>query len=280
VSSLRADGVRLTARAVVSRPRNTRWIRLLARIGLVAKGVSYAIVGILALELAFGAGGKATSRTGALATLVQDAYGKALLIGLAAGFAAYAAWRLAQAFFEADEAKGAKKWAKRAAYIGRAAIYAGLTYSAIKVLTGTHEESQTGKAHKATAHVLSWPAGRWLVAGAGAFIIAVGLWNGYRALSCNFREKWNRSKMSEMELTWGTRVGVAGMLARMVVFSLIGIFLIKAALDYDPKDAIGLDGALQKLAGQSYGEWLLGLTGAGFLAYALFCFVDARYRRV
>ncbi len=280
MSSLRADGVRLTARAVVSRPRNTRWIRLLARIGLVAKGVSYAIVGILALELAFGAGGKATSRTGALATLVQDAYGKALLIGLAAGFAAYAAWRLAQAFFEADEAKGAKKWAKRAAYIGRAAIYAGLTYSAIKVLTGTHEESQTGKAHKATAHVLSWPAGRWLVAGAGAFIIAVGLWNGYRALSCNFREKWNRSKMSEMELTWGTRVGVAGMLARMVVFSLIGIFLIKAALDYDPKDAIGLDGALQKLAGQSYGEWLLGLTGAGFLAYALFCFVDARYRRV
>jgi hypothetical protein len=280
VNSLRADDVRLTARSVVSRPQNRRWIRVLARIGLVAKGVSYAIVGVLALELAFGGGGKATSRTGALAELAKHGFGKALLIGLAAGFAAYALWRLAQASFEASEDEGVKKWVKRAGYLGRAAIYAGLTYSAIKVLTGAHEESQTGKAHKATAHVLSWPAGRWIVGIAGAFVVAVGMWNGYRAVSLSFREKWNSRKMSKVELKWGTRVGVVGMLARMVVFSLIGVFVVKAALDYDPKDAIGLDGALQKLAGQSYGAWLLGLTAAGFLAYALFCLVDARYRRV
>jgi Domain of Unknown Function (DUF1206) len=278
--SLRAEDVRLTARSVVPRPENRAWIRVLARIGLVAKGISYGIVGILALELAFGRGGEATSRTGALATLAQSGSGKALLVALAVGFAAYALWRLAQAFFETDEDEGAKRWAKRAGYIGRAAIYAGLTYSAIKVLSGAGEESQSGKAHKATAHVLSWPAGTWLVGLAGVCIIGAGVWNAYRALTQNFSEKWNKSKMSELELTWGTRVGVAGMLARGVVFALIGIFVVKAALDYDPKEAIGLDGALQKLAGQTYGDWLLGLTAAGFLAYALYCFVDARYRRV
>jgi hypothetical protein len=86
--------------------------------------------------------------------------------------------------------------------------------------------------------------------------------------------------MGEAPRRWGERTGVVGLLARSVVFGLIGAFVIKAALEYDPKEAIGLDGALQKLAGEAYGTWLLGLTAAGLLAYAIFCFVEARYRRV
>jgi hypothetical protein len=66
----------------------------------------------------------------------------------------------------------------------------------------------------------------------------------------------------------------------MVVFALIGIFVVKAAYDYNPREAIGLDGALQKLASQSYGSWLLGIVAAGLLAYAVFCFFEARYREV
>jgi hypothetical protein len=44
--------------------------------------------------------------------------------------------------------------------------------------------------------------------------------------------------------------------------------------------AVGLDGALQKLAHQSYGPYLLGLTAAGLVAYAIYCLADARYRDV
>ena len=86
--------------------------------------------------------------------------------------------------------------------------------------------------------------------------------------------------MSETERKWGGRAGLAGHLARAVVFTLIGIFVIKAALEYDPNEAIGFDGALQKLAGAAYGPYLLGLTAAGLLCYALHCLVDARYRDV
>jgi hypothetical protein len=56
------------------------------------------------------------------------------------------------------------------------------------------------------------------------------------------------------------------------------VFAVKAAVDYNPKDAVGLDGALQRLAHQSYGPALLALTAAGLVAYAIYCFVDARYR--
>ena len=73
---------------------------------------------------------------------------------------------------------------------------------------------------------------------------------------------------------------MAGHVARFVIFGLIGVFVTKAAIDYDPTEAIGLDGALQKLAHQSYGPWLLGLTAAGLVCYGIYCLVDARYRDV
>ena len=259
------------------------WYEWLARTGLVAKGVSFGILGVLAIEVAIGEGGKATSRTGALATLAQHPLGKLLLIALAIGFAAYALWRIVQAFAErADEpdAEGeAKKWGTRAGYLGRAAIYAGLAYACVKILTGSHQQSQNSEARQRTAEVLDWPAGRWLVAAVGLAIVGAGLWNLYRGVSQKFEDKW-RGGMGQTAKKWGARIGTLGHIARAVVFALVGLFITKAAIEYDPKEAIGLDGALQKLAEQSYGSWLLGITAAGLIAYGVYCLFDAWYRDV
>jgi hypothetical protein len=249
------------------------WYAVLARTGLVAKGVSFGIVGVLAVKLALGDGGKATSREGALQSLAQQSFGKVVLILLALGFGAYALWRFVQAFAE-------RKWGAGAGYVGRGLIYAALTFSAIKILVGAQTSgSQTQRAHKTAATVLGWPAGTWIVGIAGAVIIGVGLWNLYRGLSRNFEKKW-RGGMGRSARKWGGRAGVLGHIARAAVFALIGIFAVKAALDYNPKDAIGLDGALQKLAHASYGPYVLGLTAAGLICYGLYCLVDARYRDV
>jgi hypothetical protein len=256
------------------------WLEALARIGLVAKGISFALVGVLALELALGRGGKSTSREGALATIARHGWGGLLLYALAAGFAAYALWRVAQAVFEREE-DDKKLWAKRAGYVGRAAIYAGLAYTAVKIASSpSRPNSQTERAQETTAEILSWPAGTWLVGLGGLCILGVGLYNGYRGVTRSFTEKWRGEGSTDEIGRWATRIGVVGLLARCVVFGLIGVFAIKAALDYDPREAIGLDGALRKLSHQTYGEWLLGVTAAGLVAYALFCFAEARYRRV
>jgi len=275
----------MTAATEISRARNqvenASWLNALARVGLVAKGVSYALVGVLAIKLAADSGGKATSRQGALHTLAQHSFGKFVLVVLAFGFAAYAVWRFAQAFFDKNnDGDGAKGLAKRAGYFGRGAIYASLTYSTIKILSGSAEQSQNQKAHETTATLLSWPAGKWIVGAAGLALIGVGLWNGYRALEKKFLKNWKTEQMSAAAQRWGTRAGVVGLPARMVVFTLIGIFVVKAAYDYNPREAIGVDGALQKLASQSYGSWLLGIVAAGLLVYAVFCFFEARYRDV
>ena len=262
--------------------KGSGWYAWLARTGLVAKGISFGIVGVLAIKLALGDGGKATSRQGAMQALSHNSVGKVLLIVLAFGFAAYAIWRFVQAFAERGDDDGeAKTWAKRAGYLGRGLIYAGLTFTTIKILTGSGgQESQNQKAHKTTAAILGWPGGRWIVGLAGLCIVGAGLWNAYRGITKKFEDRWRTGRMSNTERKWGSRAGVLGHLARAVVFTLVGIFITKAAVDYDAKEAIGIDGALQKLVNQSYGPWLLGVTAAGLLAYGVFCLVDARYRDV
>lgn len=279
VARRRAEDVRADAES------GRGWYAVLARSGLVAKGLSYGLVGVLAVKLALGDGGKATSRQGALQTLAQHTFGKIVLALLACGLAAYAIWRFVQAAAERDDEGGEKgklkKWGKRAGYVGRGLIYAGLTVSAVKILLGGGGgQSQNQKAHHTTATIFGWPGGRWLVGAAGIVIIGVGLWNVYRGISKKFEDKWRTGAMSHLQRTWGGSAGVVGHLARGVVFGLIGIFVTKAAIDYNPKDAIGLDGALHKLVAASYGPYLLGVTAAGLVCYGLFCLVDARYRDI
>jgi Domain of Unknown Function (DUF1206) len=258
------------------------WFSGLARAGIIAKGVSYGIVGILALMLALGEGGRATSREGALATLAREPFGKVLLALLALGFAAYGLWRLLLAIAsEVKDDEKLKGWGERGVNVVRSLIYAGLTFGALKILLGSGgSQSETGKARETTGTVLSWPGGTWLVGITGLIIVGVGLWNAYQGITRKFEEEWRTDQMSQTAQTWGRRAGVAGHLSRAGVFSLIGIFVVKAAVEYEPREAIGLDGALSKLANAAYGPVLLGITAAGLICYALYCFVDARYTDV
>ena len=76
---------------------HSRTFEWLARAGLVARGVIYAVIGILAIKLALGDGGKTTNQNGALDTIAKQPFGKALLILMAIGLAGYAIWRLLRA---------------------------------------------------------------------------------------------------------------------------------------------------------------------------------------
>ena len=249
------------------------WTERLGRAGLAAQGLSYAIVGVLALLLALGAGGKATSRQGAFQTLAHSLVGEGLLVALAVGFVAYAAWRLANAIFDrgnrGDDAPGL---AKRAGDLGKALLYLGLTWSVLHTLFT--DKASGGNEKKQTAGVFDWPAGRWLVLAAALCVFAAAGWNAYRGLFRKFEKQLERCP------DWLTPLAVVGLLARGFVFAVIGWFLAKAALEYDAKQAVGLGGALSKLAHAPYGGLVLGVTAAGLLAYGAFCFAQARYRDV
>jgi hypothetical protein len=128
--------------------------------------------------------------------------------------------------------------------------------------------------------VLDWPAGRWIVLAVALGFLADGLYNVYRAVSRKFRERLKTGEMSPAVERGAVASGVVGHMARGVVFALVGVFLAKAAIEYDPSEAVGIDGALLKLVQHDQGPLLLGLVAAGLIAYALYCLVEARYRKI
>lgn len=267
-----------TARYAARSFARSEQIGWLGRLGLVAMGVSYGLVATLAVMLAAGKGGKAEDRGGALQTIAQDGFGRMVVFVLAFGFGGYAIWRFAEAIFDrAGEGRTPKGLAMRAGSFGKGLIYTGLCILAVAVLMGA---SGSSNEQRETAYVLDWLGGRYIVGAVGAGFGIAALWNVFRALSGRFKQELDTGAMGAAEEKLMTVVAVTGLLARGVVFGLIGTFLIKAAIEYDPNEAIGLDGALRKLAAQEYGRFLLGLVATGLLSFGLFCLFQARYRRV
>jgi Domain of Unknown Function (DUF1206) len=249
----------------------------LARAGLVARGINYGIIGLLAIKLAVGDGGKATNQQGALRTVAAQPLGKVLLVLLALGLFGYAAWRLIRAAIgHGPEASDDTK--DRIAGAVSGVVYFALFVTAVQILVGSGGSS--GHPDKATGGVLGWPGGPWLVGIAGLVMIGVGLDQGRRGITKEFCEESKTEQMSEKMRKVFNAVGLVGHLARMVVFALIGFFLIRAAIDFDPDKAVGLDGALAKLGNASYGPLLLGIVAVGLLAFAAFSVLDSRYRKV
>ncbi len=251
----------------------------LARMGYLTKGIVYALVGLLAAQAAFGAGGATTDTQGVLERIVTQPFGQ-ILLGLAAlGLAGYALWRVVQAVLDPERKGGdAGGLAERAGALINGVIYFGLALTAGRLALGTGGAGGDGT-KDITARLMGWPLGVWLVGVVGLVVIGVGvqqLYGGYRA---SFRKKLRQEEMSAGELTWAVRAGRFGLAARGIVFVIVGVFFIQAARSANPQRAGGLGEALATLAQQPFGPLLLGIVALGLVAYGVYMAVLARYWR-
>jgi hypothetical protein len=255
-------------------------MRLAARVGYAARGVVYAIVGVLALMVALGQGGRTTGTRGALEEVASKPFGSVMLGALGLGLVAFAAWRFAQAVRN-TEGYGSDTKGKlgRAALVVSGVIHAGLGLSAFRMLQG-RSGSSGGGTQGMTAKLMEAPFGRFLVALVGLVIIGFAVQQ--------LKKVWERKVLRKLDLGGlaaakrGTveNVSRAGVAARAVVFLMTGGFFLKAALDRSPGEARGLDGALATLARQPAGDLLLGLVALGLICYAAYQLLEARYRRL
>jgi hypothetical protein len=261
----------------VARSDHLEW---LARAGLVARGVVYGIIGVLAVKVALGGGGKTTDQQGALKSMAGEPFGKVLLIVLAIGLFGYALWRLVRAAIGHGPETGDDDTKDRISGVVSGIAYGALCVTAVKILVGAASSSSSSKTEKATGGVLGWPGGRYLVIAAGLVVIGVAVDQALKGIKKKFLEDSKAEQMSPSMDEVFTAVGVIGYVARSVVFALIGWFVIKAAIDYDPDKAVGLDQALAKLSSSTFGPAVLGIVAAGLVAFACYSVLDARYRRV
>jgi hypothetical protein len=107
----------------------------LARAGFAARGVVYAIIGILAIRLALGLPGASASQQGALRTIAAQPFGKVLLILVAIGLAGYSLWRLVRAAL-GHGPEDSDSGFDRLAALGSGLVYAGLAAIAVEILLG------------------------------------------------------------------------------------------------------------------------------------------------
>jgi hypothetical protein len=273
-----SEDAELHAKEVTRRVRP--WMERLARWGYATEGAVYALIGLLAAGAAFDKGGRTTGQRGTFEVVAGGPFGSVLLGLIAAGFLGYALWRSVQAIADPDgEGTDVKALGKRVGYGTSAIVYAGLAFSATGLILG--RASDDGRSPDDwTALLLQWPLGQILVLGIGAAMIGVGFHELYQAYKAEFLEYLKLGEMGEKVRKWTERWGRLGIAARGIVFGIVGAFLIRAALEYDPQEARGLGGALQALAQQPLGPWLLGAVALGLVAFGLFMLSVARYRRI
>ncbi|CUU53935.1 protein of unknown function (DUF1206) [Parafrankia irregularis] len=263
------------------RTRHSRATDLTARLGFAARGVVYLLIGVLAIQIARGNPDEQANRQGALREIADKPFGTGLLVLIAVGFAGYALWRLLEgAVGHREEADTKKRAVKRAASVIRGAIYLVITGSTITFLASDGASSSSGEPAPYTARVMAHSGGRWLVGAIGLVVVGVGVGMLAKGVTTGFEEKLERARMRPALLRAARRIGQVGYLARGVVFGLAGVFVVKAAVDFDPDEAKGFDGTLRSIADQAYGQVLLACCAAGLALFGAYSFIEARYRRL
>jgi hypothetical protein len=258
-------------------------VEVLARVGYVVRGSLYVTVGVLAVAVAVHAGGATTTPRGAIGTIGTLPFGRALLVLTAIGLAGYGLWGFVRALFDPlHRGSHPAGLAQRCGYLASGWSYCALVVPTVQlILNPGHPAGGSPAGGSAMAGVLAMPAGPWLVGAAGViWFVGAGLGQLYQAYTASFRRDFESWQMGAAEIQWATRFGRVGLAARGVVFSLIGVFLVQAAVHADALRAKGIDGALQTLAAQPHGQALLGIAAAGLVCFGLFSFCCARWIRM
>ena len=264
-----------------SGPDVDRHVERLGRVAVATQGLVYLVVGLLAAEVAGGDRNAKASQQGAIQSVARQPLGHLLLIGLAVGLASHAAWRAVLAIRGEPGQEDGSSVAKRIGNVGRAVVYASLTFAAVRILSESGSAGGGGdrQAARSTSIALGLPGGRLLVVVAGAAVIGAGLWNGYRGVTRHFVRSLDLSSLDDGRRHLVELLGTAGYLARAVAFSLVGWFLLASGLHRDPRQTRGLDGALHELAGTSKGPVLLLVVALGLVMFGVYRMLDAVYRR-
>lgn len=246
----------------------------------MARGAMYLLIGVLAVQIAFGSSGKQADTSGALHALATHPGGIVVLWLLAVGFAGLAIWRFAEAAY-GQAGPGGRKAGKRLGSLARAVLYAFICGSVVSFILGTGGKTSGNTQSKdATATLMAHSGGRWLVALIGVGVGVAGVALAVYGIRGKFLEQLHMAQMSRRTAKVVKTLGLVGYVARGVVFCVAGGFLVDAAVSFSPQKAQGVDGSLLKLATTPLGPGLLVAVALGLMVFGVYSCCEARWRKV
>lgn len=259
-------------------PSHKRVLTLLARGGYAARGTVYLIVGFFAVLAAFGPG-DSEGTEGALRTLLDQPFGTFLVWAMVVGLIGYAVWRGVQGLSDADH-HGSDA---RGLVIRAALLVSGLTYLALALyalsLLGVFGAGG-GQGGGGFAQAAAGAVGNRVVSLALCLVFAgVALAHWIKAGKRRYAKYFDAPPRS-MPLVH--TVSITGLAARGFVFAVLSVLLFYRGINAGGNGAQppGLEEALNFVQGLPFGALLLALLGLGLIAFAVYSFIEARWRRI
>ncbi len=249
----------------------------LIRLGYIAKGMVYLLVGALALRVAAGlGGGHLTDPTGALHVILRSPFGTILLWLIALGLFAYSAWRIIGVFLGwRPRAEGALD---SALVIIRSLVYLAIAWEALQLALG-HFESTSGT-DALVAKALTWPLGKWLVIACAVGIAWYGVVEIMDAFRGRLEDELEAPALRSRAGAWAVNVARGGIGARGVVLILFGYALVRAGLAHNANHASNMGVSFGLLTLLPHGTLMMALIAAGVIAYGAYQLLHARYAQL
>lgn len=251
-----------------------------ARAGYVANGVIHALIGIIVLVIASGGDGEG-DQAGALKAVAGAPAGFVVLWLVAIGLWALAIWHAGEGLLARDpsgDAKGAaRKWGRRVAEWGQAAVFAALGVISAAVALGARPDAEEAAETASKVLLRIW--------GGSIVLTLVGLGIGIGGIAFIVMGA-RRSFRRRIRIPDGKRgrsvtvLGIVGFVAKGVALTIVGVLLVVAAVGTDAEAAGGMDGAVDALLDLYLGPALAWVVGLGLIAYAVFTIARARLARM
>ncbi len=270
-----AGNLKQEGKQVVRNATTSPLMEKLIRLGYIVRGLVYAVIGLLAIQVAFGGGGALANQQGAIAAIGNAPAGKILLYVMLAGLIGYALWGIIRAVVDPlHQGNDAKGVVERLGYLISGISYGTLVIATYGLITAGASAASSGaqnaSTQKTTALILTQPWGPYVVGFAAMVVIGAGLLQIYQSFRHNFNPQFLLGGSTGTERKWIERLGRFGTAARGLVFSLVGVFLLLAAYHHDAKQAQGIDGVLTAMLRQPYGPWLLAIVAAGLISFGIY----------
>ncbi len=265
----------------VGGPAGARWVERAARLGHVATGAVYLILGGVALTAIFDVRIRPMGSQGALHVALTGPIGRLLLLAIAVGLTLDFVWQIVRAVKNVDATpRTLKGFADRAGWAVSGAVHLGLAITAAKLAFAVPQESAERATKERTALIVGLPVGRWLIVMAAFVIVLVGLHLIRRAWIGDVDRWLDLRSLPRLNRVVILVLGRLGLAARGVVFGAGGLLLGWAALQNRPWDARGVGGTLRALQSMPLGSALLAAVAIGLIGFGVVELASARYRRI
>lgn len=272
------------------------WITRITRFGWLSKGFVFVIIGVIAIRIATTRWEQPDSdatQSGALRAVASQPLGSLMLIVVSCGLVVFTVWNLTQAVIRGSTDIDLLGGIKRIGWFGLGVFYGLIAFIGFRLAfseinsPGSTTGSETAPASSRdtspqalTARLLDATGGRAAAIVIALVVVVVAGYHLHKGLTYGFVDDLDTDDLSPRQEEWLGRLGVSGFVARAFVLAVIAFFLAKAAVEFDPDEAVGLDGALREFASVTYGRVVIVFVGVGLVVAGVYDMVTFRRQQL